>query len=122
MPDYIPPPPQSPPPGRDKKTTAALCYLFSWVTGIIFLVIEKNDADIRYHAAQSIVFLGGLNVCLILADVLPIGLIREVVWLAYIIGWIYCLYKAWTGAGERFEIPYIGATINPYIEKLTQSV
>ena len=39
-----------------------LCYLGFWVTGIIFLVIEKKNKLIRFHAMQSLVTFGILNI------------------------------------------------------------
>lgn len=39
-----------------------LCYLGFWVTGIIFLVIEKRDRLVRFHAMQSLVTFGVLNI------------------------------------------------------------
>ena len=39
-----------------------LCYLGFWVTGIIFLCIEKKDKLVRFHAMQSLVTFGILNI------------------------------------------------------------
>ncbi len=47
--------------GIDEKWERVLCYLFGWVTGLIFLVIEQKNATVRRHAWQSIVVFGTLN-------------------------------------------------------------
>ena len=39
-----------------------LCYVGFWVTGIVFLIIEKKDKFIRFHAMQSLVTFGILNI------------------------------------------------------------
>ena len=39
-----------------------LCYVGFWVTGIIFLIIEKRNRLVRFHAMQSLVVLGILNI------------------------------------------------------------
>jgi len=39
-----------------------LCYLGFWVTGIIFLLIERRNRLIRFHAMQSLVTFGILNI------------------------------------------------------------
>ena len=39
-----------------------LCYVGFWVTGIIFLIIEKKNKTVRYHAMQSLVAFGILNI------------------------------------------------------------
>jgi uncharacterized membrane protein len=31
-----------------------LAYLFGWVTGLVFFLIEKEHREVRFHAAQSI--------------------------------------------------------------------
>lgn len=40
--------------GLKKETSAALSYVLGFITGIIFLIIEK-DPFVRFHAMQSIV-------------------------------------------------------------------
>ena len=40
--------------GLKKETAAALSYVLGPVTGVIFLVLEK-DPFVRFHAMQSIV-------------------------------------------------------------------
>lgn len=122
-----PPPAQPAQTGIDKKTGATLAYLLGWVTGIVMLFVGKNDPDIKYHAGQSIVFFGGLTVLDILIGILAAfvhaaGLLTYIVDLIGFFGWIYCLYKAWTGNGARFLIPVVGNSIAPYAEQLANSV
>ena len=46
-----------------KENVAGLiCYAGFWVTGIIFLVIEKKNKTVRFHAMQSLVVFGILNI------------------------------------------------------------
>jgi len=46
--------------GLQQNVAGLLCYVLGWITGIIFLVIEKDNKFIRFHAVQSIVvFWGG---------------------------------------------------------------
>src|SRR5205807_3178315 len=101
--------------GIDKRTGAFLSYLLGWITGIIFLFVGKNDPDVKYHAAQSLVFFGGLTVLNIIISIVSninglavVGYVGSLISLIQFIGWIYCLYKAWTGNGARFEIPVLG--------------
>jgi len=39
-----------------------LCYVGFWVTGIIFLIIERKDKLVRFHAMQSLVVFGILHI------------------------------------------------------------
>jgi len=40
--------------GLEENVAAALSYLFGWVTGLIFYLIEDENEYIRFHAMQSI--------------------------------------------------------------------
>jgi uncharacterized membrane protein len=124
-----PPPPAAASAGMDKRTAALLSYLVTWITGIIFLFVGKNDPDVKYHAAQSIVFFGGLTVLNIILSIVSninglsvIGFVGSLISLIQFIGWIYCLYKAWTGNGARFEIPLLGGVVTPWAEQLAARV
>src|SRR5271163_2329184 len=47
--------------GMAENVAGLLCYLFGWVTGLIFYFIDKRPY-VRFHAAQSIVVFGGLHI------------------------------------------------------------
>ena len=47
--------------GLQENVAGMLAYLLGWLTGIIFLLIDKRPF-VRFHAAQSIVVFGALNV------------------------------------------------------------
>src|SRR5271166_3264727 len=50
------PPPAAPSLGMTDNMAGALCYLFGFITGILFLVLApyNQDRNIRFHAFQSI--------------------------------------------------------------------
>ena len=43
-----------------ENVAGPLCYVLGWITGIIFLLVDKRPF-VKFHAAQSIVVFGGLN-------------------------------------------------------------
>ena len=45
-----------------------LCYLGVWVTGIIFLIIERKNRIVRFHAMQSLVAFGILQIVIAIAN------------------------------------------------------
>src|SRR5699024_8626623 len=59
----------------EENVVSLLCYLGSFVTGIIFIIIEKNSKFVRFHAMQSIVFFGGLVVINFIVGFLPFSTI-----------------------------------------------
>ena len=48
--------------GLDSNVAGTLSYLFGFVSGLIFYLIEKEDRFVRWHAAQSMAFTGLLAV------------------------------------------------------------
>ncbi|MDD4984605.1 MAG: zinc-ribbon domain-containing protein [Dehalococcoidales bacterium] len=68
-------------PAKSKgNTRGLLCYLGFWVTGIIFLVIEKKDKQIRWHAMQSLVTFGILNIIWGIANTVSWGWVGGMGW------------------------------------------
>jgi uncharacterized membrane protein len=115
--------------GIDKRTGAFLSYLLGWVTGLIMLFVGRGDPDIKFHAAQSIVFFGGLTVIRILLGIVGsftlggvIFLLNTLLALFGFVIWIIVLVKAWTGGGARFQIPLVGGVVTPYAEQVADSV
>src|SRR5277367_1640957 len=45
--------------GLAENVAGLLCYVLGWLTGIIFLLIDKRPF-VKFHAAQSIVIFGAL--------------------------------------------------------------
>jgi len=56
-----PAPAASPTGGIQENVAALLCYVFGWVTGIVFLLVDSRPF-VKFHAAQSIVVFGGLTI------------------------------------------------------------
>ena len=116
--------------GIDKRTGAFLSYLLGWITGLIFLFVGKNDPDVKFHAAQSLVFFGALSVLNIILSIIGslshalffFGWLTDLVGLFGFVMWIVCLYKAWSGGGARFDIPLVGGIVRPYAEQIASSV
>ncbi len=92
--------------GLKKNTAAALAYVLGPITGVLFLILEK-DKFVRFHAMQSIVvsltmfvlqWVLGLTIVLLILVPL-VGIVGFVLWLVLI-------YKAWQG--EEWEVPILG--------------
>jgi uncharacterized membrane protein len=94
--------------GLDSNVAGLLCYLGIWVTGIIFLVIERKDAYVRFHALQSIIVFGTLSVISIILSQIPFigGFLGAVLGIAMFILWIVLMIKAYQG--EHYIMPVAG--------------
>jgi uncharacterized membrane protein len=92
--------------GLKKETAAGLSYILGPVTGILFLILEKNEF-IRFHAMQSIIFsvlVFALNMIFSLSRVLVF--LNSPLWLIAISLGLFAMFKA--SQGEKWEMPVIG--------------
>lgn len=94
--------------GLDKKMACTLSYAFGWISGLVFLLSEKQDKEIRFHAFQSIIFFGALNVLQIIFGRIPLvgWSIMPILGLVAFIGWLVLIIK--TYQGEQYKLPFIG--------------
>lgn len=102
--------------GLPSNLAGALAYLLGPLTGVIFLVVEKEDRFVRFHAAQSIVvgvfvIIASFALTLMLAilGIIPIlgAIIGFFLWLTFafatFIGWITLMFRAYQG--QEWEVP-----------------
>ncbi|TMD36513.1 MAG: hypothetical protein E6I89_11055 [Chloroflexi bacterium] len=130
-----PPPPGQPAPmpgpmpgasnpvGTNKKTYSVLAYLVGWLTGIIFLFVGKDDPDVKWNAANSIVIFGGLSIIMFIFSFIPfIHFLVYPLWLIGFVYWLVFLVQGLQGTGQRLPAPVIGTYINTYVDQLANSV
>lgn len=100
--------------GLQENVAGLLCYLFGWISGIIFLFIEKENKTIRFHAWQSIFVSGAYTILWILFGWIPIlgGIIIGILGVVFFILWIILMYKAYKG--EMLKLPIIGNLAEKY--------
>jgi len=104
--------PPSPPGGTtlklDPNLAAALSYLGGMLSGIVFLVLEKQNRYVRFHAMQStITFLIVLVADLMLVGLGVIGMVLAVPFIiAVVVLWVFLMFKAMSGV--QYKLPYIG--------------
>jgi uncharacterized membrane protein len=95
--------------GFDANVAAAFSYLVGFVTGAIFLVVEKRNRFVRFHAMQSTIFFAIAVLAQILLRVIPvIGFLLSlfVVFPVSVIVWLLMMYKAYHG--EEYKLPIVG--------------
>ena len=99
--------------GMTENVAGLLCYILGWLTGIIFLLVDKRPF-VRFHAAQSIVVFGGLT---IIHFILAYGVLGWHTWdfwslwniislMVNLVGfvlWILLMVTAYQG--KTFEVP-----------------
>jgi uncharacterized membrane protein len=100
--------------GLQENVAGLLCYLVGWITGIIFLVIEKDNKTVRFHAWQSIFVSGAYTILWIVFGWIPIigWIIMGIMGVIFFILWIVLMYKAYKG--EMFKLPVVGNLAEKY--------
>ena len=122
--------------GLDENIAALLAYVFGWVSGLVFFLIEKESKLVRFHAMQSILFCVVIAVVsivlwvlfvvlLLMGNMLPdimgtlISLLGSLIWLAFsvilLIAWILCLVRAYQG--QFFKLPVVGNMAEKIVNK-----
>ena len=94
--------------GLPSNIAATLAYAFGALSGIVFLMIERDDAFVRFHAWQStLTFLGAMLLSLLVTSFPVFGTILNVALTAGLVAlWVLLMVKAFSG--ERFKLPYVG--------------
>lgn len=106
--------------GMASNVMALLCYvLCPPAGGILFLLLEKEDAHVRFHAWQSIFFTAVFVILMMAIRLMEMlfgllaGLLGSAIgdldWLLFLASGsvlVICLVKAYQG--EKWEIPVIG--------------
>jgi len=108
--------------GMSPNVEAGLSYVLTWVTGLIFFFMEKQNRFVRFHAMQSILFFGGLTVINIILSVIGgfgvpgIGLLTALVsWAVGIIGLVGYIVLLINGfQGKYFKLPIVGDYAEKY--------
>jgi uncharacterized membrane protein len=74
----------------NENLAAAFAYVGAFITGIIVLIMEKENKFVRFAALQSTIFFGAM---------LIIGAVLGVLSNIWLIGWIFSLVRGAFGVG-----------------------
>ncbi len=102
--------------GMTDNVASALCYVLTFITGIVFLVLEpyNKNKTVRFHAFQAIFMGAGILVfdiaCSLIFGILHLGLFGALLFpligLGFFILWIYMIISAYQG--KKVVLPLIG--------------
>lgn len=122
------PPPATGNHGLAPNIAAALAYLCTLITGLIVLMLEKENREVRFHAWQSIFFGIGAFVIAIVIGILTaifsgfliflggvIAFLGLLIKLGLFVLWIVCMVKAYKG--EHFKLPIVGDLAEAQVAK-----
>lgn len=100
--------------GLEENIESLLCYAGIWVTGLLFLLIEKDNRNVRFHALQSLIVFLGLSVLTFIIG--RFSFFGYLLWLATILLWILLMVKAYQG--ERYKLLKIGDMVENMLGRM----
>ena len=103
--------------GLSANVAGLLCYVALWITGIIFIVLEKKSIFVKFHAWQSIMTFGVLTVAYLIFSWIPfIGWILSIlIGILMFVLWIILIIQA--GTGKMWKVPLAGDWAEKQISK-----
>jgi uncharacterized membrane protein len=90
--------------GLEENVAGFFCYLLGFVSGIVFLVVEKESSFVKFHARQSTVTFLILLVIFVVFWWIPV--IGFLVLISILALWLFLMVKALQG--ERYLLPIVG--------------
>jgi len=107
----------------NSRFAAFLSYSSLWLTGLLFLLFEKRNRFVRFHAMQSLLFFGGVNVLYIFLisimvhevpfffglAIFAFVLVNIVAFVAWIVGMVGAL------RGRYVKLPFVGDLAERYV-------
>jgi len=113
--------------GLSANVAGLLCYVAGWITGIVFIVLEKKSVFVKFHAWQSIMTFGVLSVIQIILSIIGtatfifspgwwfVHVLGIIVWVITGILWIILIIQA--GSGKMWKVPWAGDWAEKQISK-----
>ena len=114
--------------GLDERLAGVLCYSVWWVTGGLFLLLERQHRIIRFHAAQSLILFGVVSALLVAFGALSavslmlsgalyelMQVFGKLLWLGATVVWLVLVLRAWRG--EVWRVPLVAALADRMVER-----
>lgn len=104
--------------GLSTGVAGFLAYLFGWISGLVLLLLEQDNAEVRRHAAQSVVIFGALTLLNLALPTVPLlgplvaGLLRPV----SVLLWLGLLIMVLLGRPLEIEF------LSPYVRRVEQLI
>ena len=92
----------------DENVEGLLCYLLGFVTGIIFIIIEKKSRFVKFHAWQSTAIFLLIALAHFFISWLPLmnRVLTFALGVVTFVVWILMMYKAYHN--EMYKLPIVG--------------
>ena len=94
--------------GTTQNVAGLLTYLLGWITGVVFLLIEKDNKFVRFQAMQSVVVFVPITIAWVVFGFIPVvgGILNLLLSLISLVLWLVLMYPAFQG--NYFKLPKAG--------------
>ena len=94
--------------GLNENFVGLLTYALGWVSGLVFLFIEKDNSFVRFHAIQSVVVFAALMAVTFVLGTMSIlgGVLSTLVGIGSLFLWVFLMVQAYQG--KRYKLPIVG--------------
>lgn len=116
----------------DANKAAVFSYALGWVSGLVFLFMERKNSFVRFCAAQSFVLFGGITLLQLIIRLIAaipflgtvllspiLGLVSSVVTIVGVVAWIFLMVQAYRGV--KVKIPVVGDYAEALLARFTRS-
>jgi len=114
--------------GLDVRLASVLCYSVWWITGGLFLLLERQHRTIRFHAAQSLLLFGAVSVLLVTVGALSavalvvssqtyqiVRVFGDLIWAGAAVVWLVLVLRAWRG--DVWRVPLVAALADQVVKR-----
>jgi len=101
----------------DENVAALLSYVLIFFSGIVVLIMEKENRFVRFHALQSILLFLPLFIIRWVLSALPLigGLLGGLLTIIMVVSALFLMYNAYLG--KTFKVPVIGDVVDNQLNK-----
>ena len=94
--------------GTTQNVAGLLTYLLGWITGVVFLLIEKDNKFVRFQAMQSVVVFVTITIAWVVFGFIPVvgGILNLLLSLISLVLWLVLMYQAFQG--NYLKLPKAG--------------
>ena len=94
--------------GLDENVAGLLCYSLWWVSGFVFILVERENRFVRFHAFQSIIVFGACSVAFGVLGWIPFigSFFSGILAVLSFILWVVLMVKAFQGV--TYKLPWAG--------------
>lgn len=100
--------------GIAERWERVLCYALGWISGLVMLIVERENRNVRRHATQSMLVFGGISLLLLAVSIVGglFGAIPLIGWLFAALFWLVG-HAIWIAAGILWLVLLVMAYARP---------